>query len=257
MGQEHNWTFTWHRWSRVRVRSRTQPRTLHSASPTGCRCHAHSQECGWDSLLPACFKAQFRQPASQTLLGGASLRHPPFPPRAARAHRCPNSPAGWWRAASLAGGAVGSCPCCWAWPSSWVSSHWQAGAGWSLSRSPTCTKRLCGRAARGASRTSTGTVNLSWTMVSGEPACPSGTLSSDGCSSGEIRLETFVQHALAKRRLSALLWWCSCCLGWGFPGQNQCYFRALMNKKTGPQTALGIFPIRSKEQGLLFIFFYN
>lgn len=187
------------------------------------------------------------------------MRHPLFPPRAARAHRCPNSPAGWWRAASLAGGAAGSCPCCWAWPSSWVSSRWQAGAGWNLSRSPTCTKHRCGRAANGASRTSTGTVNLSWTMVRGEPACPcrSGTLSFGSCTSGEIRLEKFVQHALAKRRLSALLWWCSCWLGWDFPRQNQCCFRALMSKETGPQTVLGIFPIRSTEQGLLFIFFYN
>ena len=47
--------------------------------------------------------------------------------------------------------------------------------------------------------------------------CPSGILSSGGCISAEIKLEKFVQHALAKQRLSALLWWCSCWLGWGFP----------------------------------------
>lgn len=112
----------------------------------------------------------------KTPLGPAHSQSPVPPERPRRATPATPGLAGraagrarWWCAASPAGGAGGSCPCCWGWPSSWASSPWRAGAGWSPSRSPTCSKRRYGRAARGARRISTGAANPSWTTVSEKP----------------------------------------------------------------------------------------
>lgn len=142
------------------------------APPVAAAARLSQRNVGGTPSSPGALKTRSDRHA-RSLSSRRSVPATPHPRRSGSLGACAGR-AGWWCAASPAGGAGGSCPCCWAWPSSWASSPWRAGAGWSRSRSPTCIKRRCGTAARGARGTPTGAANPSWTTVSGEPpALPS------------------------------------------------------------------------------------